>query len=277
MACCFDDLYNRKSRDNYSDPLPDEVFMTPAGSNQYELPDQYYPYYSPMPNDKPSVCTSNVYKNSNKQCFKKNSNEMGQRLDGYEKFYSNTDAQTNPRQYESKRNINSLTNYKLFLNQGYRKSGKCGTGTELNTEFIKTDKGNGMNCCKKTPSDYTIKRNINFECDDAKQHPERVHVESDLRIGRSTTWCTQKNSSDLSTLIPDVSIPNNCNFMSERQYCRDNQFRPENKSVSQFNVARADVTQELPPPPINDICMWKKDYLEEFKDPLKNWKIDRFN
>jgi|SaaInlV_165m_DNA_1040744.scaffolds.fasta_scaffold26570_2 hypothetical protein len=276
MACCFDDLYNRKSRDNYSDPLPDEVFMTPAGSNQYELPDQYYPYHSPMPNDRPSVCTSNVYKNSNKQCIQTN-NEMGKRLEGYEKMYSNTESQTNPRKYDLKKNINAETNYKLFINQGYRKSGKCGTGNELNVVHTRTDKGSGMNCCKKTASDYKITRNINFECDDARQHPERVSVESDLRIGRSTNWCITNENNDLSSLIPDVQINRNCNVMSERQYCTNNQFKPENKSVSQFNIVRADITQELPTPPTNDICMWKKEYLEEFKDPLKNWKLDRFN
>jgi hypothetical protein len=277
MACCFDDLYNRKSRDNYSDPLPDDVFMTPAGSNQFNLPDKYYPYYSPMPNDRPSVCTTNVYKNSNDiQCVKKN-NEMGKRLEGYEKHFSPTDSQTNPRKYISKKDINAETNYKLFVNQGYRKSGKCGTGTELNTVHTRMDMGSGMNCCKKTSSDYKITRNINFECDDTKHHPERVSVESGLRIGKNPNWCFKRDGADMSNLIPNVPISGNCNFMSERQYCNTNQFRPENKSVSTFNIARADVTQELPEPPTNDICMWKRDYLEEFKDPLKNWKLDKYN
>ena len=42
--CCFDNIYWRKSKDNHSDPIPDEKDPEMAPRNHFDIPHQYYPY-----------------------------------------------------------------------------------------------------------------------------------------------------------------------------------------------------------------------------------------
>ena len=161
--CCFDNIYWRKSKDNHSDPIPDEKDPEMAPRNHFDIPHQYYPYYE---NQgwlmKDGTVSGWDEKNGNKKVYCPEGGEK--KRPGYSKLYAALDG-IDDVCHPKHRYIKSKTPSHIFdernkLSEEGARVKNAKPGFIIPPKSTRTISEMEMNCCLKDPDNQ---RNIQVD------------------------------------------------------------------------------------------------------------------